>query len=415
MKPKQTWTFVLIAVCFLGTSLWAGEIPSARPETVGMSSAKLEAMQAAADKMVDDEKVAGIITMVARHGRIVHFEAYGDRDIQAGEPMERDTIVRIYSMSKPITSVAVMMLYEQGKVQLDEPVETYIPELRGLKVYTENADGQPEYVQPKRKVTVRDLLRHTSGLTYGIFGDTPVDRMYRQKGILGNRDLKEMVERLAEIPLQNQPGTKWHYSVSTDVLGHLVERVSGQMLDVFFAETIFEPLHMKDTAFYVSVDKHDRFSRCYGPDPNGGLKLTGGFGARAYLKPRTFLSGGGGLVSTARDYLRFCQMMLNKGHLDGVRILEAETVEAMTRDQLPSNVRRGAGAGFGLGFSVQRQPDPSGQMRVGEYGWGGAASTFFGISPRDGTAVVILTQYMPFNNQIPKTLKPLVYAALNDN
>jgi CubicO group peptidase (beta-lactamase class C family) len=224
-----------------------------------------------------------------------------------------------------------------------------------------------------------------------------------------------MIERLGKIPLQHQPGTKFHYSVSTDVLGHLVERVSGQTLDVFFAESLFEPLDMKDTAFYVTADKHGRFAECYSPNSDGDLKVTEGLGAGGFLKPPTFLSGGGGLVSTARDYMRFCQMLLNKGHLDGVRILEAGTIEDMTRDQLPPGVSSGTGTGFGLGFSVQRRTDPSGQMRVAEYGWGGAASTFFGISPRDGTIVVILTQYMPYNGQIPKTLKPLVYAAFNEN
>lgn len=414
MKPRRSWAVVWVVACLLTSALWAKEMPFARPEEVGVSSAKLAQMQAAAQQMVNEEQVAGIVAMVARRGKVCHFEACGSRDVEAGESMQRDTIVRIYSMSKPITSVAVMMLCEQGDVLLDEPVETYIPELGGLKVYGENAQGQPAHAEPGRKVTVRDLLRHTSGLTYGIFGDTPVDRMYRQKGILGNKDLKEMVGRLAEIPLQNQPGTKWHYSVSTDVLGHLVERVSGQTLDVFFAEHIFTPLDMKDTGFYVPEGKHERFSKCYGPDPDGGLKPTGGMGAGGYLRPRTFLSGGGGLVSTARDYMRFCQMLLNKGKLDDVRLLEPETVEMISRDQLPSGVSAGKGVGFGLGFSVQRQPDPQGQMRVGEYGWAGAASTFFGISPKDESIIVLLTQYMPFSNVMPKKLKPMIYAAFGD-
>jgi len=414
MKPRRKWVLVWVVACLLASALWAREIPFAKPEEVGVSSAKLAQMQAAARKMVDEEKVAGIVAMVSRKGKICHFEACGSCDLETGKPMQRDTIVRIYSMSKPITSVAVMMLYEQGDVLLDEPVETYLPELHGLKVYGENAQGEPVYAKANRKVTVRDLLRHTSGLTYGIFGDTPVDRMYRQNGILGNKDLKEMVQRLAEIPLQNQPGTKWHYSVSVDVLGHLVERVSGRTLDVFFDEHIFTPLDMKDTGFYVPEGQHDRLSMCYGPDPNGGLEATGKFGAGGYLTPRTFLSGGGGLVSTARDYMRFCQMLQNKGKLDDVRILEPETVEMMTRDQLPSRVSAGKGVGFGLGFSVQRQPDPKGQMRVGEYGWAGAASTFFGISPNDESIVILLTQYMPFSNETPRTLKPLIYGAFSD-
>jgi len=197
MKLERKWAFSFVAVCFLVASLWAAEIRSVRPETVGMSPARLEAMQARAEQMVTDKKVAGVITLVARKGMIAHFEACGYRDIEADKPMEPDTIVRIYSMTKPITSVAVMILLEQGKVQLDEPVETYIPQLAGLKVYAENDQGQPESVETKRKVTVRDLLRHTSGLTYGIFGDAPVDKMYRQKNILGNREIGEMIDRLA--------------------------------------------------------------------------------------------------------------------------------------------------------------------------------------------------------------------------
>ena len=416
MKPYRRWALVLFAACLLAPALWAGEIPFAPPEAVGMSSAGLRDMQAAAEKMVDEGKIAGIITAVARKGKLVQLSAYGQRDIDGGKPMEKDTIVRIYSMSKPITSVAAMMLYDAGKVKLDEPVTTYIGELRGLEVYGQDAEGRPEYADLDKPVTVRDLLRHTSGFTYGVFGDTPVDRMYRQNGILGNKDLQEMVQRLAEIPLQYQPGTRMHYSVSTDVLGHLVERVSGQTLDVFFEEKIFAPLDMNDTGFYVPQASHDRFSRCYGPDPNGGLRVISQFGANGYLRPRTFLSGGGGLVSTARDYLRFCQMLLNEGQLDGVRILRAETVAMMTRNQLPPGVYVGEGAnvGFGLGFSVQLRSNPSGAARVGEYGWGGAASTFFKISPKDETTVVILTQYMPYAGRIENTLKPMVYAAFLD-
>jgi CubicO group peptidase (beta-lactamase class C family) len=410
MKPKQKWVVVLVVACLLASVLAAKEIPVVQPEAVGLSSARLAQMQATARKMVDDEKVAGIITMVARQGKICHFQAYGSRDLEAGRPMERDTVVRIYSMSKPITSVAVMILHEQGKLLLDEPVESYVAELKGLKVYAENGP-----VEPRRKVTVRDLLRHTSGLTYGIFGDTPVDKMYREKGILGDKDLQDMAQKLGTIPLLHQPGTTWHYGVSTDMLGYLVECVSGQMLDVFFSEHIFQPLDMKDTGFYVPEEKRERFSKCYGPDPEGGLKSSEEITGYAFLRRPTLLSGGGGLVSTARDYLRFCTMLLSKGRLDDVRLLEPETVEMMTRDQLPSGVSAGEGVGFGLGFSVQRQPDPTGQMRMGEYGWAGAASTFFGISPQDESIVILLTQYMPYTDTVPKTLKPLIYGAFTEN
>ncbi|HNY78203.1 MAG: serine hydrolase domain-containing protein [Sedimentisphaerales bacterium] len=413
MRLKRAWVVWAVVTWLAASTLWAAEIPSARPEEVGLSSARLAEMQAVARKMVDEREVAGIITLVARKGKVCHFEAYGSRDLAAGKPIQRDTILRFYSMSKPVTSVAAMILHEQGKVLLDEPVELYIPELRGWKVYAEGGQGQPTTVEPTRKVTVRDLLRHTSGLTYGIFGDTPVDRMYREKEVLSDIELKEMVKRLGEIPLLHQPGTTWHYSVSTDVLGHVIERASGQTLDVFFAQNIFKPLDMRDTGFYIPKDKHERFAVCYGPGSNGGLEPTNELGSYAFLEPRAFLSGGGGLVSTARDYLRFCQMLLNKGTLNDVRILRPETVEMMTRDQLPPGVSVGEGVGFGLGFSVRLKSDPSGAARVGEYGWSGAASTFFGISPDDESIVMLLTQYMPYSETIPATLKPLVYAAFN--
>ncbi len=413
MRLKRAWVVWAVVMCLAASALWAEEIPSVRPEEVGLSSARLAEMQAVARKMVDEQKVAGIITLVARKGKVCHFEAYGWRDLAAGKPIQRDTILRFYSMSKPVTSVAAMILHEQGRVLLDEPVELYIPELRGWKVYAEDAQGEPTTVEPGRKVTVRDLLRHTSGLTYGIFGDTAVDRMYRDKEVLSDMALEEMVKRLGAIPLLHQPGTKWHYSVSTDVLGHVIERASGQALDVFFSENIFQPLDMRDTGFYVPKDKHDRFAVCYGPGSNGGPEPTNELGSDAFLEPRAFLSGGGGLVSTARDYLRFCQMLLNKGTLDDVRILRPETVEMMTRDQLPPGVSVGEGVGFGLGFSIQLRPDPSGAARVGEYGWSGAASTFFGISPDDESIVMLLTQYMPYSQTIPAALKPLVYASFN--
>ena len=334
------------------------------------------------------------------------------RDIEAKEPMERETIMRFYSMSKPVTSVAAMILYDEGKVGLDEPVGKYIPQLEGLKVYRQPVDGKAEYVEPKRQPTVRDLMRHTSGFTYGIFGDTPVDRMYREKEVFGSRDLQQMAAKLGELPLMFEPGARWHYGVSTDMLGYLVERVSGQGLDEFFEERIFKPLDMRDTGFYVPAEKAGRFSRCYGPDGSGGLKETGDLGADRFLRRPSLLSGGGGLVSTARDYMRFCQMLLNMGELDGVRVLKAETVEMMTRNQLPANADWGGGNGFGLGFSVQLKADRPGRTHVGEYGWGGAASTHFLISPKDDLAVVALSQQMPFSGQLQDALKPLIYGAI---
>jgi CubicO group peptidase (beta-lactamase class C family) len=412
MKLMRRLAVVWVVGCVLVSAAWAAEMQFAKPEQVGMSQAKLELVNARVQRLVDEQKLAGAITVVARRGEVVHFETFGLRDIGAKKAMERDTIMRFYSMTKPITSVAAMILYDEGKFQLDDPVAKHIPELKGLKVYKESEDGEAGYVEPNRAVTVRDLMRHTSGFTYGIFSNTPVDKMYRQKQIFGSRDLQEMVKRLGEIPLLFEPGTRWHYSVSTDVLGYLVERLSGWKLDAFFKERIFEPLDMKDTGFYVPEDKASRFSVCYGPKASGGLKVTTQFGADRYLVPPTFLSGGGGLVSTARDYMRFCQMLLNKGELDGVRLLTPETVEMMTKNQLPPNVDWGGGNGFGLGFSVQLKPGRAGKARVGEYGWGGAASTHFWISPKDDLAVVALSQYMPFSGQLQDAVKPLIYDAI---
>jgi CubicO group peptidase (beta-lactamase class C family) len=407
---------LIVLVLGMGTMsvLSAGEIPVVKPEEVGMSSARLGKVNSAVQKLVEDKKISGAITVVARKGKIVHFEAYGQRDITAKKPMTKDTLVRIYSMSKPITSVAVMILVEKGKIKLDDPVAKYLPEMKGLKVYGETNDGKRDDKTPEREMTVRDLLRHTSGLTYGIFGNTPVDKMYREVKIIGSLNLRRMIKKLGQIPLQYAPGTRWHYSVSTDVLGHLVERVSGKKLDMFFQENIFTPLDMKDTAFYAPKSKQDRFAACYGPDGQGGLKAASEITSYRFFKPPTFLSGGGGLVSTARDYVRFCQMLLNKGTLDGVQILRPATVEEMTRNQLPANVFSGPGRGFGLGFSVQLKAAPLNKNRVhvGEYGWGGAASTHFWISPKDDLVVVALSQRMPYSSQLQNAIQPLIYESI---
>lgn len=383
----------------------AGELSVASPKDVGMSSEKLAGVKPAVQGLVDDEKIAGATVIVARKGKIVFFETFGMMDKEAKKPMAKDTILRFYSMTKPITSVAVMILYEEGKIKLDDPVSKYIPQFKGLKVYAESGNEDT-----KRPVTVRDLLRHTSGLTYGFFGNTAVDKMYREKKVFDRQsNLEDMAGKLGEIPLLYQPGTKWHYSVSTDMLGYLVERVSGQLLDKFFRKRIFKPLGMKDTAFHVPAKKVGRFAVCYGPKLTGGLSVTDDPAKSRYLKKPTMLSGGGGLVSTAPDYLRFCQMLLNKGQLDGKRLLRAETVEMMTRNQLPDGISRGDSGGFGLGFSVRTK---DGKFPKGEYGWGGMASTHFWISPRDDLIVIALSQRYPYSGQLENTVKPIIYDSI---
>jgi CubicO group peptidase (beta-lactamase class C family) len=371
--------------------------------------------------LVDDQKVAGAITMIARRGKVVYFEAVGKRDIDADLPMERDTILRFYSMSKPITSVAVMMLVDEGKIGLDDPVAKHLPELKGVKVFVRSNGDAFETESPKREPTVRDLLRHTAGLTYGIFGNTPVDEAYRKAGILAPTDtLADMTKKLGELPLQYQPGTRWIYSVSTDVLGRIVEVASGKKLDEFFAERIFRPLDMKDTGFFVPADKLSRFAATHGT-ADDKLRVTDAPATSNFRNRPTLLSGGGGLVLTARDYMRFCQMLASGGELNGKRLLRRETVETMTKNQLPDEafpiafgpIQR-PGVGFGLGVSVQVNRDPFSASRIGEYGWGGAASTHFWISPKDELVVIALQQFMPFNTRLEQTIKPLVYEAIID-
>lgn len=409
--------------CCLPVLLVGYELPTASPEQVGLSSTKLAETRAALQELVDRERIAGGIVVVARQGKVAQFETCGLMDIESEEPMKRDTIFRIYSMTKPITSVAAMILFEEGKLKLDDPVSKYIPEFEGLKVVADQNSEEISTVAATREVTVRDLMRHTSGLTYGIFGNTNVDKLYRKNMELSGdkMTLEEMAQKLADIPLLYQPGTKWHYSVSADVLGRVVEVASGQSLDIFFADRIFEPLGMEDTAFHVPAEKMDRFATNYGPKPEGGLQPIDKPETTRYANKPAFLSGGGGLVSTASDYMRFCLMLLNNGKLGDTRLLKGRTVRMMTRDQLPKQaypIGSGgrAGVGFGLGFSVRVEPtDQAPASRVGEYGWGGMASTHFWISPRDKTAVVVLTQRIPYSNQAENAVKPIVYDAIVDS
>lgn len=428
MTPKRILYFsiamILLAPQVLTAQSTATEqtqMSLAAAEKVGMSAEKLAKVVPALQQLVDDKKIPGAIVMVARHGKIVLHDAVGMRDIESAKPMETDSILRFYSMTKAITSVSVMMLVEDGEIGLDDPVAQYVPQLAGLRVFSEKVGDELKQVDSEREMTVRDLLRHTSGLTYGFFGDSPIDKAYLRDAVLDDDStLQEMAEKLSALPLLYQPGTSFNYSVSTDLLGHIVEVVSGQQLDEFFEQRVFQPLDMRDTGFHVASEKVDRFANNYGPAiPGRGLTVIDSASNSKYLKPRKLYSGGGGLASTARDYMRFCQMLLNKGELEDERLLKASTVEEMTKNQLPAGaypVTLGGsrdGVGFGLGFSVVVEiTDWTQWCHVDEYGWGGAASTHYWISPRDDLAVVVLTQYMPFSFQLESTVKPLVYDAI---
>jgi CubicO group peptidase (beta-lactamase class C family) len=425
---RLTWKSLTCELVFcslllaLSPAVRAAELPTASPESQGISATKLAGAEKAVKDLVDKKEYAGAVTLVARNGKIVEWQAVGMRDLATNKPMQKDTIVRIYSMTKPITTVAAMMLNEEGKFQLDDPVSKYLPELKGLRVY-----AGPDKTEPaRREITIRDLMRHTSGFTYGLFGDSAVDKMYLTKGVLDrNQNLQQFVSRLSTLPLKYQPGTKFNYSVSTDVLGRLVEVTSGQTLDSFFAERIFKPLDMVDSGFFVPADKVDRFSVNYGPERSGaGLRVVDGAENSAlYLTLPKFLSGGGGMVSTTRDYARFCQMMLNGGELEGTRILKAETVAQMTRNQLPPEALPMAmpslmsvpdkSLGFGLGFGVRTSPSASDPSVIpGEYFWGGYASTGFIICPRDQTVIISMAQYLPLKTKLADTFKRGVDAAI---
>ena len=404
----------------------------AAPHEVGLSAKRLACISTTSQKFIDEKRLSGAVTVVARRGKVAHFEAFGRMNIEADKPMQRDTIFRIYSMTKPIAAAAVMMLCEEGKLQLDAPASTYLPELGGLKVVADTDGESLTLVKADRDMTVRDLMCHTAGLPGAaryMAGQTAVDKRYREAGLhrLHECNLQEMVERLGSIPLLYQPGTKWHYSIAADVLGRLIEVVSSLPFDAFLAERIFRPLGMHDTGFYVPEEKIDRFARMYGPKPEGGLQTidapeggTGHVSKNSFIQKPKFLSAGGGLVSTAVDFARFCLMLSGKGVLEGEQLMRSESVELMTRNHLPEHLipldkkpdERYAGLGFGLGISVRvQQTDWVQASQVGEYGWIGGTSTEFWISPRDELVAITLAQHIPFS-ELSEKVKPLIYAAI---
>ena len=400
------------------------------PESLGLSPTRLERVADYLKPYVDTGKLSGYLVLVTRRGQPAYLHRYGLRDVEANAPIEEDTIFRIYSMSKPITSVAVMSLYERGLFQLDNPVSAFIPEFKDLAVFQAGDRDHYRTRPAEREITIRDLLTHTSGLTYGFMNMHPVDAMYRAQGVEGSSSkgtLRDMVEKLGQLPLLFSPGTRWSYSVATDVLGYLVEVLSGTTLDAYFAKHIYAPLGIQDTAFFVPPDKVARFAANYDYH-DGGIRLADSPIESSYLRPPSFLSGGGGLVSTASDYLRFTQMLRNKGELNGERILGRKTIEFMTMNHLPDNRDLGSlgqkvfsempfdGLGFGLGFSVVLDPAKANIMgSPGEYAWGGAASTAFWIDPVEDMSVIFLTQLMPSSSYpIRRDLRVLTYQAIVD-
>jgi CubicO group peptidase (beta-lactamase class C family) len=383
-------------------------------------------------RYVDAGRFPGTQLIVYRRGQIVHSAVQGFADIERKAPLKDDTIFRIYSMTKPITSVAFMMLFEEGRVALDEPVHKYIPQWKDLGVFVGGTAPLFKTRPPTRPMLIVDLLRHTSGLTYGFQERTNVDAAYRQQKIgeiEKSGTLQSMIDGLAEIPLEFSPGDAWNYSVSTDILGYLIEKISGQAFEQFLKQRIFSPLRMNDTDFFVVPEKAQRLAACYAADGKGGMTLYDDPATSGFLSPPSLISGGGGLCSTAADYLTFCRALLNGGELGGVRLIGPKTLALMTTNHLPGgrdltemskslfSEATYAGVGFGLGFSVTMTPAltllPG---STGEYAWGGAATTSFWIDPAEDLIAIFMTQVVPSSAYpVRRELRTMIYAAITES
>jgi CubicO group peptidase (beta-lactamase class C family) len=417
---------VLVCALAIGAAAFAQELPSVKPDTVGLSSERLERIATTVQRSIDDKRIAGAVTLVARRGHVAWFKAQGMMDREAGKPMRPDTIFRLCSMTKPITSVAVMMLYEEGGFLLDDPISKYLPEFKNPKVLVKPATGEPYIIPATREITIRDLLRHTSGLTY--HWNELLGPMYDKAGVAHgvlpfDGTLEDSVKHLASLPLLFNPGERWEYGMNVDVLGRLVEVVSGKTLDEFFRVRIFEPLGMKDTYFFPPENKLDRLAAAYTyydgkglnrfpdtPITEGPLVYSADY---PYRGPKKLFSGGGGLNSTAADYLRFCQMMLDGGKVGNTQLLSRKSVELMTHDQLG---KIGPDQGFGLGFSVDGVKAPlAGLGSPGEYGWGGFFYTTFSIDPKEQMIVIFMGQLHPTGGlTLDREIKVLAEQAIID-
>ncbi len=398
-----------------------------KPESVGFSTERLERLHQLIQQEIDRKQLAGAVTILARHGRIVDYRTYGQRDIATGAAMTKDVIFRDYSMTKPVTGVAMMILYEEGKWLPSDPISKYIPEFAHLKVFKGvDADGKMILVDPDHAPTMQELMSHSAGFSYGR-GHTVVDTMFQEKKVMQSANLQEMIDKLATLPLNYQPGKGWTYSVSMDIEGYIIEKLSGQTLPDFMRDQIFLPLDMKDAGFFVPADKRSRFATNYRDDPQGNYIPVAPGPPADYAAQPTMPSGGGGMVSTAEDYYRFAQMLLNDGELDGKRILAPSTVKLMTSNHLPANLLTGEFGigqhimrpGFGYGFNCAVVFDPSEAALPdgkGTFFWDGAAGTWFWVDPTNDIVFVSMIQRMtsPDNHSLLYRSHATVYGALVD-
>ncbi len=421
-------TTALVALTLLAVTANGKPLPIVKPEREGFSAERLGRITDITQQFVDEGKLAGVITMVARRGKVVHFEAVGRRGVDDDRPLTKDALFRIYSMTKPITATAAMQLYEQGKFQLSDPVSKFVPELKGLTVL----NGEGERVPVEREATMQHLLTHTAGYSYGFNpkGD-PVDQEYVDANLWASKDLDDFATKVAKLPLKFQPGDQWHYSIAVDITGLVVERISGQPFDEYLEEHIFTPLGMEDTFFEVPQDKVDRFLPNHYIDPETHKLTTiaedNSNAMQDYLDVSLY-SGGGGLVSTTMDYMRWAEAMRNGGELDGVRILGPKTVKYMATNHLPASIVDGGngeqptlgnrlgGFGFGLGFGLVTDTAAGGVLgSVGEFNWGGAAGTVFWIDPVEELVVVGMIQLMGSPYPFRSRLKVATYQALTES
>ncbi|HWT64569.1 MAG TPA: serine hydrolase domain-containing protein [Terracidiphilus sp.] len=420
-----------VVMCAAQQAAPALDLTLVKPEAVGFSTGRLERLHTLMQEAVDHQEVAGVVTLLARHGKVVDYRAYGMRDIASKTAMTRDTIFRDYSMTKPVTAVAMMILYEQGKWLPTDPIAKYIPEFAHLKVYKGvDADGKVILEEPNHAPTMAELMSHTAGFTYGIFGGTPVDKMVRDANLFQSKDLHEFITKLAEIPLLYQPGTKWVYSVSMDIEGYIVEKLSGKTLPEFMRANIYTPLGMKDAGFYVPDEKRARFATVYWVDPKGGLSATGPqlVNKRDYDHEPTMPSGGGGMVSTIEDYFRFAQMLGNSGALNGKRVLAPASVRLMSSNHVPPELLTGEFGighqtmrpGFGYGYNCAVVFDPGAANLPegkGTFFWDGAAGTWFWIDPTNDVVFVGMIQRMgagPASENLQYLSRAVVYGALTE-
>ena len=414
----------LLCTLALAIPVIAQQLPTAVPEAVGVSSARLDRLSGSLQEYVDEGAVSGLVALLTRHGKVVYHQAFGQSDVEAGTPMRRDTIFRIASQSKAVTSVAAMMLVEEGRMLLSDPVGKYLPAFAETTVAVSDDNGGYEVVESNRPITVRDLLTHSTGVSYG---DGPAISAYREAEIYGwyfadkDEPIGVTADRLATLPFNAHPGDEWIYGYSSDILGALIERVSGSDLDSFFQERILHPLGMSDTHFYVPADKRDRLATVYAATADGGIERSPDVGTMlaqgAYVDgPRRSFSGGAGLLSTASDYARFLQMLLAGGTLDGRRLLSPKTIELMTVNHVGDRFPWGAGAGFGLGFQVTLDLGITGQYgSEGAFSWGGAYHTTYWVDPAEELVAVLMTQLIPAgNSDLHAKFRTLVYQSIVD-